>query len=467
MSHAPSRTLGDAILAHVVIASAAADLAIREGYHRAAAEPARIVLLMAGYLVVVALLAASGKMAAEAARLRLRRASVALAFAVAAYVLFGSALTTLLAERAAVLRHGVIGAAILAGLAATLWAWRTREAHWARWSRALATACVVFVASPVVYSMVQAPRLAWPPVQAGDPGPSPRTATFLLLLDEMNASSAAPLVDVLRMHGLKVESRAIATVGDRTSKVVPEMFTGQRFEEAKPCSLTAICSASQVLDFGRITASRPDIDVVGFFHPYCAIQGLRWCERVAIGSALMSSERWLCAIWRRTGLPTDLPPARCRGLYSHVWEALIRDTTDALWRAPFWREGGLLFAHLPLPHPPGADPGGSLGSHYRHNLERAARLLDAMLVCAREAGLQPRVVVFSDHPLRQAHWCSAYDAYADIGCEPEAALHDEHVPLIVAGEELPALDDITSNAQVFRLVARLSAAGSSSGRRPP
>ncbi len=453
MSREPSRWLGDAILAHVVLASAAAELAIREGYHRAAAEPARVVLLAVGYLVVLALLAASRKLTAEPGRRRLQRSGVILAVGAAVYTLFGYALATLLVGLPAVVRQGLIGALVCAGLMAAAWAWRLGEASWARWSRAIATACVVFASSPVIYSMIHAPRFEWPPVSDGSPGPR-RTATLFLLLDEMNASSAAPLVDVLRARGLDVASRAIATVGYSTGKVVPEMFSGQRFDEAKPCSLTAICSASQVLDFGRITASRPDIDVVGFFHPYCAIQGLRWCERVAIRSALLDPERWRCAIWRRTGLPTDLPPAKCRGRYSHFWEALIRDTIDALWRAPIWREGGLLFAHLPLPHPPGADPGGSLDSHYRHNLERAARLLDAMLVRARDADMELRVVIFSDHPLRQAQWCSDYDAYVDMGCKPEPALHDERVPLIVAGKRLPNLDDITSNAQVFRLAAR-------------
>jgi hypothetical protein len=115
--------------------------------------------------------------------------------------------------------------------------------------------------------------------------------------------------------------------------------------------------------------------------------------------------------------------------------------------------GGMLYAHLPLPHPPGERPGGTLKQDYQDNLALASEFLGQMVDRARAAKLERlRLVVFSDHPLRQSLWCSK-PAYRAQGCQPVAELEDAQVPLIVGtlGSEPPELDAIKSNAQVFDL----------------
>lgn len=443
--------LNDPVSAHAALLSALAELVLRESYHRVSAEALGILVVTLVWIGVLSTLLLRARARDDRTRSGIGRVGVLIAAAAAAYVLAGPATTTLAANRASWYVAVAASAIVLVGSA--LWAFTADEGAWARVRRVLVMGCVVFMTSQLVFAAWRAPQLIWPPVGPAETPGSRKAATLFLLLDELNAKSAAPFVDVLRMRGLSVNAKSIATVGDSTSKVIPEMFSGLRFEQAKPCGLTAICSVSNVLDFARIVASRPDIDVVGFFHPYCAIRGLRSCERITMSSTLMDPERWLCAVWRRTGLPTDLPTSRCSSVYNRVWGDLTRETIAALWRAPVWREGGFLFAHLPLPHPPGSDATGSLQSHYQDNLNRAVLLVDQMLTRARDAGLEPRLVIFSDHPLRQSHWCTHYAPYAAGGCVPQEALHDEQVPLIIAGEHLPTSGFIANNAQVFGLAA--------------
>lgn len=443
--------LRDGVAAHVVLLSVAIELGLREVYHRVSAEALGFLLLGLVWVTVLGLLALRPRPSSMALRTGLGRMAVWAATGLAVHVLVvpGVAGLALPRETGSVL---LLGAAV-AATALLRWSFTASEEAWQRVRRALALGFIVFTASQLVFAAWRAPYLAWPPVERGASLGGDRSATVFLLLDELNASSAGPVVDLLRRRGLEVEARAIATVGGSTSKVVPEVFSGLRFEQAKPCGPTAICSTSTVLDFGRIAASRPDVDVVGFFHPYCAIRGLRSCERATIGSALWDPERWLCGLRRRTGLPPGLTAAHCSGVYNGVWSELTRETIAALWRAPVWQRGGLLFAHLPLPHPPGLDASSSLQRHYRDNIERAVGVIDEMLDRLDRAGLEPRLVIFSDHPLRQAHWCANYAPYAEAGCVPDPALQDDHVPLIVAGRHLPDTSAVLSNAQVFGLAA--------------
>ena len=441
----------DVSAAHLALLSAAAELVLREAYHRISTESIGIFVVAVVWIgVLVASLVRARARDSRTGR-GIGRLAVLLAVATTLYVLAGPA-TAVLASHVA-WRYVVMTASAIALVGAALWALAADDNAWTRARRVLVMGCVLFMTSQLVFSALRAPWLVWPPVGQAAQEDSRRTATVFLLLDELNAKSAEPLVELLRRQGLTVRAKPIATVGDSTRKVIPEMFSGLRFEQAKPCGTTAICGVSNVLDFARISASRPDVDVVGFFHPYCAIRGLRTCERLPIRLTLLDADRWLCAMWRRTGIPTDLPASRCNGVYNRAWADLLRETIDALWRAPVWREGGFLFAHVPLPHPPGADVDGSLQSHYQDNVNRAILLVADMLPRVHASGLELRLVIFSDHPLRQVYWCTHHIPYATSGCAPHEAFQDEQVPLIIAGERLPALEAITTNAQVFNLAA--------------
>jgi hypothetical protein len=129
---------------------------------------------------------------------------------------------------------------------------------------------------------------------------------------------------------------------------------------------------------------------------------------------------------------------------------------SAYWGAPFWHSGGVLFAHEPIPHPPGADARQSLVQHYSHNVERAAELVQRSVQRLRANGHRAfQVVVFSDHPLRVAMWCNN-GMYSRARCDGAQNLTDTEVPLLVGSTgELPDLASYTRNDQVFMLVTDL------------
>jgi hypothetical protein len=62
-----------------------------------------------------------------------------------------------------------------------------------------------------------------------------------------------------------------------------------------------------------------------------------------------------------------------------------------------------------------------------------------------------RVVIFSDHPLRQAQWCTEYAPYIWDHCVPDEKLIDDRVPVIVAGSTTLDLSDLETNLTVFGL----------------
>jgi hypothetical protein len=354
----------------------------------------------------------------------------------------------------------LVGAVLLIGGLALAWVVRA-EARWRRVRPALLIAATLFVVSQPLLGHWMSPALEWPAASGAaqkeakltlrdGSDAATRINVVMLLLDELNARDGRALAEVLAAHGMAVSRRSLRPVDDATAKVIPEIWTGMQFSDPKPCSFTAICSDGQALDFARVTASRPDIDVVGFYHPYCAMRGLRWCERVGVPLPLYNPDRWKCSLQSRLGLSDT---QRCTDLQDGPFFELRAATMAAVWRAPFWRAGGMLFAHLPLPHPPGDRPGGTLKQDYQDNLALASEFLGQMVERARAAKLERlRLVVFSDHPLRQTLWCSK-PVYRVQGCRPAAELEDTQVPLIVGtlGGKAPGLDAIKSNAQVFDL----------------
>ena len=143
--------------------------------------------------------------------------------------------------------------------------------------------------------------------------------------------------------------------------------------------------------------------------------------------------------------------ARCAAMNGQVWDGLVTRVEAALWRAPVWHSGGFLYAHVPLPHPPGVQGGDSLTDHYEANLRRAAQLVDGIVQRLRQRGDRAfTVVVFSDHPLRGSLWCGSAQ-YSGNGCPLDARWVDDRVPLIVAGNVPAAFERVQGNIDVFEL----------------
>ena len=345
---------------------------------------------------------------------------------------------------------------VVSGLAA--WAQRGGREPWQRAQAALCVGYLLLAASGPLLGSWIAPDVRWPAVDDGSPvlrEPARRESVIFILLDELGAAAAAPMLKSMEQASLVVSFKSIGTVGDMTAKVVPEMFVGRRFESAKPCSPTAVCDRGHSLDFARIRAAYSDIDVVGFYHPYCAMQGLRFCRRESPPNDTLAFDRWRCAAARSLGSLAGAESGHCAALPLARWRALADKINAAIHEAPFWSRGGMLFAHVPLPHPPGVTPHGSLDQHYRENLERANRLVAAIATRARVAfGERVTIVIFSDHPLRYEQACRS-TIYARTSCTLQAEFKDTRVPLIVASHRIVDLSDIHDNSQVFHLLGRL------------
>lgn len=445
-----------------MLAVAGAELVLQEAYHRVSSSSVGLVVVLAAALLVTAAAVLMRRFTSGRLADLLQRLIDLLAAGFAAYWVVGGTLLgwwhsgmpgTVLPAVAGLLV--VLTVLLMVVVLIVLLLLRANADLWARARLALLVAGLLFVGSQPVLGTLRAKNLAWPPgFQAQDAAADAgRVATIVLLLDELNARNAGPIAAVLRRHGLQVDSRAVPSVGDATAKVLPAMFTGQLFSDARPCWLTTICSGNLALDFSRVQATRPDIDVVGFYHPYCAIQGLRTCERPAIDLAVFDAQRWQCGLWRRFGWPHGVDTASCRASAVGAWGAMTERVLAGLQRAPTLTRGGLLFAHLPLPHPPGHSDDGALAQHYDANLLRAASAVGQALGTAAGNGLALRVLIFSDHPLRQPAWCSAYPGFFTGACTPVQRLLDDKVPLIVAGATTPSLAAHTSNLHVFALMA--------------
>lgn len=451
MSDAGRTRLTSAFWSVALLAVAFAELALQEAYFRFSASSIGLLVLLTSAVVA----AAAHGLVRRFARGRLvdllQRLLFLLSALVAGYWLLGPHLAGLL--------DGMHRGATWAGWAALLMALvgllRLDADRWAQLRPALWMAGALFVGSGPVLGALRTRDVAWPPgFQASDAaGDAGRVATIVFLLDELNARSAGPIADVLRQQGLKVDIKAVPSVGDSTARVLPAMFTGQLFQQARPCGLSTICSPDLALNFSHISATRPDIDVVGFYHPYCAITGLRSCVRTAVELAAFNPSRWQCGLWRRFGWPLGVDANSCRASAVGVWGRLTDQVLASVSQAPALTRGGVLFAHLPLPHPPGHSDDGTLAQHYDANLQRAASAVGQTLHKAAGNGLALRVLIFSDHPLRQPAWCRGYPGFFSGPCAPVDRLLDDKVPLIVAGATTPDLGAHSSNLNVFALMA--------------
>ncbi|RYG90247.1 MAG: hypothetical protein EON59_00140 [Alphaproteobacteria bacterium] len=336
--------------------------------------------------------------------------------------------------------------------------WLLTEPAWAKLRRAVTVGALIFVFSQPLLAALRAPRLSWPPAA---PHRSIPALTVVVLLDELNANAAGPIAEAMRRTGRPVFEKALIPAGDGTAKLVPALFTGHDFGQAKPCGWHTICSGGEVLDFGRVQASRPDIDVVGFYMPYCAISGLRFCEELSPVQPYTDLTRWYCAALRRSAWLADhggiAARRRCADQNGRVWSSLAKRVEQAVWRAPAWTNGGLLYVHAPLPHPPG-EGDGTLGDHYRANVAKAALLIGEM---ADRLAMQKRsfaLLVFSDHPLRPSIWCESTQYRAE-GCPSDRSLLDDRVPLLISGDLGPMADELRTNRNVFQLIGAASTEG--------
>jgi hypothetical protein len=324
---------------------------------------------------------------------------------------------------------------------------------WSGLRRVVAIIPWLVIVTPLVVAQWMAPRsLTWldqPPKSA-----SRTTATVVVLFDEMNANATLGLQEILRERGLTVSYKAVMQVHGSTTEVVPAFFSEGDFRGARACGIRTVCTDNAALSFDKIRVLRPDVDVVGFHHAYCDIEGLRSCIRLTTQTSLLNSYRWLCRVNRLIQSERLISYQDCQAASHQTWNDLQERSIEALMASNTLKTGGVLFAHLPLPHPP-ASGSGSLSDQYLRNVQKTEQLLIRILDRLEANQLEPRIMIFSDHTFRQSMWCANESAQFDRPCTINSQLLDEHVPLIVAGRGvLPSLDQSESNKVVFSVLRR-------------
>lgn len=436
----PTRLWADWLAMLAVLCAAAGTLVLRELYHRGSSETNGLTQLAVAALLLSTLLLWRAQAPG--------RAPLALALAAALSLQVQGLWPRGLGSGWLVTGLGVVGLVLVMRTLA-----RAAPARWPSLRGALTLAALLWFASPLAFERWKSPTLAWPPGHeaadaARDRG---KRVTLFLLLDEFNAAQARPIADDLNAAGLPATFKAVTSVGPNTRNVVASLFSGQVFLGAQNCGPAALCTEHHALNLAKVHASRPDVDVVGFAHPYCAMQGLRSCHVATTPLIWLDAARLRCSLWRRTGLPLGVDLDSCRRTYLAGFADTTQALVDAALAAPALREGGVLFAHMQLPHPPGLALHGTLREHYLHNIGRARQLVRDMAAKAAANGLTVQAVVFSDHPLRQQLWCEGFAPYIWSGCQPDPALQDSQVPLIVAGPNRPDISALTDNHRVFSL----------------
>jgi hypothetical protein len=303
-------------------------------------------------------------------------------------------------------------------------------------------AALTFIgASPLLGRFLSDDLSLLPPVPQGQ-----RLPTLWILLDETSFGAAEKLVQPLRGLGLHVTLDALTPAGQNTLDIVPSMFARRIFgPDAAPCGPNVICSSRHALDFSRVAVGRTGVDLVGVYHPYCAIKGWRSCARDHRRQESWSHQ-WnelLCAGSRWLGTETEC----LRTFASHDLEVRAHAVESTL-NAPFWQLGGDLMVHILLPHLPAtASPQPSLAMAYETNLDVAAQMLLNLGQRLKSTFPDFRLVVYSDHPLRAIDRCnSAYNGH----CERPAKYSEPfQVPLIVASPVPFNLHAPASNLTIF------------------
>ena len=202
--------------------------------------------------------------------------------------------------------------------------------------------------------------------------------------------------------------------------------------------------------------SRRDVDMIGVFHPYCAIEGLRHCVIPQSGHDAPVLTSFLCEFPLQFMLGAQLGCNRGDITLRGVESSLA--ATRALFEAPFWKQGGLLYAHLLTPHPPSVSQELRLADAYAANLERARELVLRVVDSLDSAPFRDdyTLVVTSDHHLRSEFWCKA-EPYSTHGCELPEAMRTVEVPFIIATRGAAVKHAVPrSNTDLLPIVAEVS-----------
>ena len=353
-----------------------------------------------------------------------------------------------------------MGSALLLGL-------RMSDESWRRFQRAIIGASVAFAASfPLIWFVQQNAFsnsvFSLNFVEVANLRPR---ATAIIVLDEASPELVGPVVKALERERVTVRTRTVQAAGGNTLNAMPAMLSGRRSDHPLPCGPGILCDEGGNLDFSALHSSRADVDVIGYYIPYCKIRGLRSCEEIPYwsdGRLFEAVYNLVCVHLLRhlqcETLVADIDARLLRGtLLAYLqsaepnrgqWRSALRTQLDA---APFWRDGGVLFAHIPLPHLPARTPSNDLLLDYSENMVEAAdllsRFLDQML---RSFGDDFVLVVTSDHSLRLGSVCREARYSSDHHCEQRMPPNLGLVPFVVVSPYNVRFGSVDSNLGLLK-----------------
>ena len=232
------------------------------------------------------------------------------------------------------------------------------------------------------------------------------------------------------------------------------MLSGRRHDDVTICGSTTLCG-NKTTDFRNFQAENGNTDLVGFAFPYCAMGNIRACHVVTRAKAFESifSAAWhevVCVL-----APFLKVTTLCmkNTIDTYRYSSLLRHNIEKLaFEMPFWREGGVLYIHTPLPHPPG-ETRSSLKSEYEGNISNAIVLIGKLLSSLKirfESDFA--LIITSDHPLRTEWWCKE-GYYSSPSCVNfMSSQQDSDVPFIVVAPEKVSVKLPTSNLGVWAAV---------------
>lgn len=319
-------------------------------------------------------------------------------------------------------------AALLLAMLFYLMQFRVREEGLRKTAKAIVVSSIIFALSPLALAWSGAGRSA---VVDFAHHAGTRNA-LVLILDETSPEYAPGFIRELREAGLYVRATEVAATGKFTLNAIPGMLSQRNYDDVAPCSGSALCGG-QYFDFGDLSTSANRTDIVGFYHPYCAIKGLRSCfrqENVFAESSGVNFGLLLFCSQFNVGRLLPLCEISFRG--APPVELAKQNMTLQIEHAPFWRQGGLLFVHYPLPHPSMTPHFPSLKVEYEGNVAQSERMVARLAgQMVTRFGADFTILITSDHALRIDMWCATPE-YARADCAAGLPPDRGRVPFIVA-----------------------------------
>ncbi len=282
----------------------------------------------------------------------------------------------------------------------------------------------------------------------------PPKAVVVLILDEFSPESASIIKNAMANTDHVLHFRTSVKAGKSTINAIPSMLTSVRHDEVVVCGFTRLCGKTP-FDMSKLKAAQPNTDVVGFYHPYCAIQGLRSCWKAEANQLGNSSSifSYLLRLVERVPLINIVMKdnhSKATNV-NETYQNIRDDITKHALAAPIWNEGGLLYIHQLLPHPIGFGVKRRLKDEYEENLLKASDFVGALSKSLQKRfGSNYALIVTTDHPLRKGMWC-ANEVYANDNCNNENLPETEMIPFLLSSHALLEVKIPNTNVGIFSL----------------